>query len=193
MRKLGSKRKEEKKKKRNQLILGIGLALILFASVFGYGFGGGGRSTQENKIIYKGYEFVEENGFWFVEIAGFEFSFRYNPNEVEQIDSNLNFLESYYEKPLYISSDDIESESEIYRNLMYQNSIIQRMQLACLEGEECADAELPIKTCEDNFIIISEAETTEVVQEDNCVFIQGKIEDLAKITDGFLLKIIGVQ
>ncbi len=192
MRHIGSKRKQEKKKKRNQLILGVTLALILFASIFGYGFGGKG-GTEENKVTYKGYEFVEENGFWFVEILGFEFSFRYNPNEVEQINSNLNFLESYYEKPLYISSDDIESESEIYRNLMYQNSIIQRMQLACLEGEVCVNEQLPVKTCQDNFIIIREANTTEIIQENNCVFISGKAEELTKITDGFLLKIIGVQ
>ncbi len=190
MRHIGSKRKQEKKQKRNQLILGVALALILFASIFGYGFGGGG--AEKNIVTYNGYEFVEENGFWFVEIAGFEFSFRYNPNEVEQINSSLNFLESYYQKPLYISSDDIESSSEIYRNLKDKNSIIERMVLACLEGEECADEELAVKTCEDNFIIITEANTTGVLQEGNCVFIQGKIEDLAKITDGFLLKIIGV-
>ena len=67
------------------------------------------------------------------------------------------------------------------------------MQLACLEGEECANDELPIKTCEDNFIIIRESDVTEVVQEDNCVFIRGEAEELAKITDAFLLKIIGVQ
>ena len=192
MRRMSSKRKQEKKKKRNQLILGVALALILFASIFGYGFGGRG-GTEENKIIYNGYEFVEKNGFWFVEIANFEFSFRYNPNEVEQINSSLNFLESYYEKPLYISSDDIESGSEIYRNLKDQNSIIERMVLACLEGEECVDEERVTKTCEDNFISIKEANTTEVIQEDNCVFIRGQIEDLARITDGFLLKIIGVQ
>ena len=191
MRHIGSKRKEEKKNKRNQLIVGIVLTSILLVSVFGYGFGT--EDTEDSTVIYNGYEFVEENGFWFVEIAGFEFSFRYNPNEVEQINSNLNFLESYYGKPLYVSWDDIESGSEIYRNLIDQNSIVQRMQLACLEGEVCENEELPIKTCEDNFIIIRESNITEVIQEDNCVFIRGQTEDLAKITDGFLLKIIGVQ
>ncbi len=191
MRKLGSKRKEAKKQKRKQLIVGIVLASILFVSIFGYSFGrGGGSENEEKKITYNGYEFLEQNGFWFTEIGNFEFSFRYNPNETEQIDSSLNFLESYYEKPLYISSEDIESSSEIYRNL---EQIIQRMQLACLEGEECVDDKHPIKTCEDNFIIITESNTTEVVQEDNCVFISGEAENLTKITDGFLLKIIGVQ
>ena len=192
MRRIGSKRKEEKKQKRNQLFVGVVLALILFLSIFGYSFRGG-EDAGSNKIIYNGYEFVERSGFWFTEIDGLEFSFRYNPNETEKIDSNLNPLDNYYGLPLYIFSEDIESESEIYRNLLYQNSIIQRMQLACLEGEECEDEELPVKTCEDNFIIIRESNITKVVQEDNCVFIDGKIEDLTRITDGFLLKIIGIS
>ena len=192
MRRLGSKRKETKKQKRKQLIVGIILASILFASIFGYGFRGRDGS-EENKVTYNGYEFIEEDGFWFMEIGNFEFSFRYNPQETEQIDSDLNPLESYYGKPLYISSEDIESESEIYRNLKYQNPIIQRMQLACLEGETCEDDELPIKTCEDNFIIIKESDITKVSQDNNCVFIEGQGENLTKITDGFLLKIIGID
>jgi len=191
MRRIGSKRKEEKKQKRNQLFVGVVLALILFLSIFGYSFGG--KDAESNKIIYNGYEFVEKDGFWFTEIDGLEFSFRYNPNETEKIDSDLNPLSNYYGLPLYIFSEDIESESEIYRNLLYQNLIIQRMQLACLEGEECEDEELPVKTCEDNFIIIRESNITEVVQEDNCVFIYGKMENLTRITDGFLLKIIGIS
>ncbi len=194
MRKLGSKRKEAKKHKRNQLLVGIVLASILFVSIFGYSFGRGDNSEDnENKFIYNEYEFIEQNGFWFTTIGNFEFSFKYNPNETEQIDSSLNLLEDYYEKPLYISSEDVESETEIYRNLRYRNSVVQRMQPACFEDEECANDELPVKTCEENFIIIEESDITEVVQEDNCVFIRGEIEDLARITDGFLLKIIGVS
>jgi hypothetical protein len=192
MKKLASKRKEEKKRRRNQLIVGLFMASILLISVFGYAFGGG-KGSEENKITYNGYEFVEQDGYWITEIGNFEFSFRYNPNEIEQITSDLNPLNSYYGKPLYLLSDDIESGSEIYRNLKSQNSIIQRMTLACLEGEECDDEESATKTCEDNFIIIQESSVTEVVQEDNCVFIKGKMEDLAKITDGFLLKLIGVN
>jgi len=190
MRKITSKRKHEKKQKRNQLIVGVAMILLLSLSIVGYGLGG--KSIKQSKIIYDGHEFVEESGYWFVEIGNLEFSFRYNPNEIEEIDSDLNLLNDYSGKPLYISSDDIESSSEIYRNLVDQNSIVLRMTLACLDGEECEDEERVTKTCEDNFIIIQEAETTSVMQEDNCVFIKGKLEDLAEITDGFLLNIIGI-
>ena len=163
---------------------------ILFLSLIGYGLGG--KGIKEIKIIYNEQEFIEENGFWITEIRDLVFSFRYNPNEVENIGADLNLLNGYVGKPLYISSENVESSNEIYRNLFDQNSIVQRMQLACLEGEECENEELPIKTCQDNFILIQEAETTRIRQEDNCVFIEGKIGDLIKITDGFLLNIIGL-
>ncbi len=190
MRKITSRKKQEKKQKRNQLLLGATMILLLSLSIVGYGLGG--KGVKQNKIVYKGYKFIETDGFWFTEIGDFEFSFRYNPNEIEEIDSDLNLLNKYSGKPLYIFSEDIESSSEIYRNLVDQNSVVTRMQLACLEGEECGNEELPVKTCEDNFIIIRDAELTEVVHDNNCVFIWGKLEDLAKITDGFLLNIIGL-
>jgi hypothetical protein len=191
MRKITSRKKQEKKQKRNQLIGGIVLMSILFLSLIGYGLGG--KGIKKNKVTYNGQEFVEENGYWITELGDFVFSFMYNPNEIENIGAGLNFLNEYSGKPLYISSEDIRSSSEIYRNLVDQNKIVLRMQLACLEGEICENEELPIKTCEDNFIIIQEAETTNVRQEDNCIFIEGRFENLAKITDGFLLSIIGLQ
>ena len=190
MRKITSKRERNKKQKRNQLIVGFVMIFLLSVSIVGYGFGG--RGVKKNKVIYNGYEFVEESGYWFVEIGSFEFSFRYNPNEIENVEDELNLLDSYSGKTIYISSADIESSSEIYRNLVDQNKIILRMQPACLEGEECVGEDMAVKTCADNFITIREAYTTSVTQEDNCVYIEGKLEDLAKITDGFLLNIIGI-
>ncbi len=191
MRRIISKRKQEKKQKRNQLIVGVVMILLLSMGIFGYAFGG--RDSKKTKIFYNGHEFVEENGYFIVGLGNFEFSLRYNPNEIGEINSNLNLLNNYLGKPLYLSSEDIESSSEIYRNLIDQNLIVPRMQLACLEGETCDNDELPVKSCEDNFIIIREAEASSVMQQENCVFIEGKLEDLARITDGFLLKIIGMS
>jgi hypothetical protein len=52
---------------------------------------------------------------------------------------------------------------------------------------------LPIKTCEDNFIIIKENNFTNIIQEDNCVFIQGPSENLTMVSDEFLFHILGVR
>jgi hypothetical protein len=191
MRKIKPKSEEEKRNKKKQLIVGGVLIFIMLASTIGYSFIGNPReNTDTNRIVYGGVEFVMENGFWTASINGLEFAFSYNPKETENISSNVFLtLSNYYEKPLYIYSKNFEAESEIYRNLY---PIVLRSQYACPEGEDCEE-NWPVKTCEDNFIIIREANNTEIRQEDNCVFIQGNKEELARIADRFLFKITGVQ
>ncbi|MCK9596862.1 hypothetical protein M0R19_06755 [Candidatus Pacearchaeota archaeon] len=191
MRKIISKEKSEKKSKRNQMAIGLVLILIMFFSLLGYSFN---RTEEgsEGKIIYNGIEFLKEQGLWKAKIENLLFSFQYNPNEVNKINSILNPIENYYDKPLYIYSESSDAGTEIYRNLFYHNQIIERMQYACLEEEKCEE-NYPVKDCTNNFIIIKEGENTEVRQQDNCVFIEGKEEELIKLTDSFLFRIIGVQ
>lgn len=192
MRKITSKQSEENRKKRNGLILGGILIFIMLFSVLGYSFLGGGKQESSQKIIYNGFEFEEQNGFWNTYLDKFIFTFKYNPKQIDVINAKLNHLEEYLGKPLYISLENNEAQMEIYRNLFYQNKIVQRMQSACLMGEKC-DEEMPIKNCEENFIIIKEGEVGQLKQEENCVFIEGRREDLIKIVDEFLFNLIGVR
>lgn len=171
-------------------MIGGFLIFIMLISIIGYSFKGDEEENQ--KIKYNGIEFVKESNLWSAEINDFKFYFKYNPNEVEKLNNSLNKLNDYYNKPLYFYSENSEAETEIYRNLFYYNQIVQRIQKACLEGEECNE-DLPIKNCEDNIIIIKESEENEVTQEQNCVFIKGKKEKIIKLVDSFLYDIIGVQ
>jgi len=192
MRKIISKQEEEKKKKRNQLIVGFVLIFIMLFSVLGYSFGGGNESTT--KIKYNGFKFVKQGESWILNTENFNFIFENNPNQVEKINSDLKNLENYYGKPLYMYSENYEAEMEIYRNLFYYNQIVQRMQDACLEGNETeCDGALPVKNCGDNFIIIRESNETKIIQENNCVFIEGEQGNLTKITDEFLFKILEIE
>lgn len=188
MRKIVSKYTENKRKKRNGLIVGMILIFIMFFSVIAYSLGGREDKGVE-KIKYNGFEFIKQEGFWFTSIGNLDFVFKYNPKEVEKISSELNYLNDYSGKPLYLSSEYNEANSEIYRNL---NQIVQRMQNACLEGEDY-EGDFPIKTCENNFIIIKESNVTEIIQNKSCVFIQGPEENLTQITDEFLFKILGIR
>jgi len=192
MRKIISKQEEARKKKRNQLIVGFALIFIMLLSVLGYSFSGGNESTT--KIKYNGFNFIKQDDFWILNMKNFNFIFKNNPNQVEKINSDLKNLENYYGKPLYMYSKNYDAELEIYKNLFYYNQIVQRMQDACLEGNQTdCDETLPVKNCEDNFIIIKENNETKIIQENNCVFIEGKQEELTKITDEFLFKILGIE
>jgi len=74
------------------------------------------------------------------------------------------------------------------------------VQSACLDEEadifnltSACETNSPIKNCADNFIIIRESNETKIMQNENCVFIQGKKENLIKITDEFLFNVFGIR
>ena len=191
MRKISSKYEEEKKRKKNTLIIGIILIFVMLASVFGIIVNSFGSKNTKSKIEYNGYEFENQNGLWITSKANFIWGFVYSPYEVENISTNsmIKSFALYQNSPLYVLSDDKDSEVEIYRNFA---QVAERMQTACLNDEKC-EGNFPVKTCSDNFIIIKESETQEIKQQENCVYIQGKKEDLVKLTDAFLYKSIGVR
>ena len=205
MRKIKTKSSESKKQKRNQMILGIILVFVMFGSVFAVVVGSFGQDSKTGRLEYNGIEFVEQNGFWFASKDGFNFIFRNNPEQVEEIDSELDYFNSYENQPLYVYSESDEAEVEVLRNLFYQNRIIQRVQSACLNesadifyskragtSDKC-DVNLPVKDCGNNFIIIRESNNTEIIQDKKCVFIHGKKENLTQVVDEFLFNIFGIR
>jgi len=152
---------------------------------------GNKEENTQNTVTYNGFKFTKDSGYWVLNVGNQQFSFKYNPKEVDRINvENLSSLDKYYQKPLYIESDNKEAEYEIYMNL---DRFLLRRQYACLEGENCSDSNLPTKTCNDNFIIIKEASTQSILQNKSCVFISGPKENLTKISDEFIFKIIGVD
>lgn len=194
MKSLNSKQREAKRQKRNQMILGIILIFVMFGSVFGIIVGSFGQNSEDNNFRYNGLEFVNQNGFWYLTKGNFNFVFRNNPEQISDLKINvseLKYLNNYYDKPLYLSPDNSEANSEIYANL---NQIVQRMQLACLVNisSDCGE-DLPIKSCENNFIIIKEDNLSSILQKENCVFIRGPRENLTQIADEFLFRILGVK
>ncbi len=191
MRKILSKEEESKRTRRNQFLIGGILILIMVGSVLGYAFGRE-QKTESEEIIYNNFEFVKSEGFWNTVSGSYQLSFYYNPKETGNINTVLNPLSAYSNKPLYIYSENNQADMEIYRNLFYQNKIVQRVQYACLDGEKCAENS-PLKTCADNFIIIKEGNTTQILQKDNCVIIEGEKGNLTKLSDNFVFKLMGIQ
>ena len=200
MKKIRTKSSEAKRQKRNQMIVGIVLIFVMFGSVFGVIVGSFGQDKNNENIEYNNIKFFEQNDFWFANKENLNFVFRNNPKQVEEIEVELNYFNTYEGKPLYVYSENYEAELEVLRNFFYQNQIVQRVQSACLN--ESADifnltskceTDSPIKNCEDNFIIIRESNETGIVQNENCVFIYGERENLTKITDEFLFNVFGIR
>ena len=189
MKRLISKQEKERKERKNQTIIGLVLVFIMVSSVIGFGLmyrsGGNESGADGEKIVYNGFEFTYVNGFW--TIGGF--SFRYNPQEAPDIGEELADGTYYAGLPLYVYSESLEAEREIFVNL---GNVAERIQQACPEEEQCSE-DIPTKNCENNFIIIKESENERIFQIENCVYIEGSQENLAKLADSFLFKILGVR
>lgn len=189
MRRIVSKEERGRLRKRNQIIAGAVLVLLMVFSTLGFALQNGftnNSNGDSGNIKYNGFEFVNSNGFW---VLG-QFVFRYNPNNVPDIGSGLKTAQDYQGMPFYIYSEDTNAESEIYVNM---RQIVPRVQDACPEGTLCSNKDLPVKKCSDNFIIIKEDNISSIKQEDNCIYITGEKNQLAKLADQFLFKILGVR
>ena len=191
MKKLASEHEEKKKRKRNQIIVGIVLVSLMILSTLGFalqgnsGNSGNVENDNPNKLTYNGFDFVYINGLW---VIG-NFAFTYNPKQVPDIKSELKDATYYQRSPVYIYSENKEAEIEISVNF---RSIAERVQRACIEGVECSN-DVPTKTCTDKFIIIKESNNSRIVQEDNCVYIEGSKGELVKLADQFLFTILKIK
>jgi hypothetical protein len=193
IKKLTSKKEEQKKAKKNQLIIGLALVGLMIVSTFGIIVNSFGDDEESQEINYQGYVFEQSNGFYILSLGQNQFYFKSNPLELKDLEYDQNYtklISNYLSSPIYLDSIDQVAYAELYQNLI---NFAQKIQPGCIDEETCQNQNYPIKTCEDNLIIIRIAENNNIYQEENCIFIEGKKEDLIKLTDKFLLKIFGVD
>jgi hypothetical protein len=193
--KLETKEQIEKKKKRNNYLLASILILVTFGSVFGVvvNFISSSNKTSNEKITYGGLEFQNAGSYYTLTLGDKVFYFSSSPNDFSKVDYTMNItknLASLLGKPLYLESENYNIEQELYQNL--QNYTL-RIQPACTDAKTCFDNTYPIKDCTNNFIVVKQAENNKVYENDSCIYIEGKQEDLMKLTDITLLKLMGIN
>lgn len=186
------KDKSQREKKR-RLILSVVLIIVMFGSVFGIVVGTFQGVSNGSNIEYNGFIFLNENGFYSTQVGNSKYYFSNNPKDIEKVYAQITLqksLSDYYNKTLYISSEDYEVISEIQGNFyQYTFGIYE----ACKEGEECYDETLQKKTCLDNLIIIKKAEENRIYESSGCVYIEGKEKDILTLTDKFMFQVIGID
>jgi hypothetical protein len=195
MKKIASKEEKEKSESRKRRIIVIAVGVIMVLSTLGYSFmsfGRGGEQGRKTKSSYRGIDFNLGEYGWNFEVQGLQFITQYLPEDTENISASIFInAQDYYGKPLYFSYESLqEGVREIESNL---NGIASRMQYACLY-ENCS--QYAIKNCtSDNIIIIQESKENEtfISQEDNCVTISASLGEIARASDRFLYKILGIN
>lgn len=194
MQKIVSEEEKKRKQKRNNLIIGIILTGLMVLSIGGYSFYDSEKTSSAKKVIYNSYELNSNGNLWILNLGDYQFGFKNNPYETNFSDiSEIKKINEYYDKPLYIFSKDNEAIYEIASNF---KQFVQRTQTACPEkNSECKKEfpEFPIKDCSNNFIIIEKSNSSEIKQNESCVFINFKDSEKLKIVDEFLYRAIGVK
>jgi len=179
MRNLHTKTRKGAKRKRNQTIMGVIIIILMTTSVIGYAILSG-KEEQQEKIIYKDYEFIKTSSGWQTQInranKDLVLNTEYLPQEVENI-TNIGrpFLEDFTNKNIFIivSSNTERNAAYIFNSL---SLFTLRIQFACPEekinSSFCIDNNLPIKSCNDTrfdttIIEIQDLEITEDQETNN--------------------------
>lgn len=193
IKKLTRKEEELKKQKRNQRILGIVLSIIMLGSVFGVIVGSfNAKENSKEQIKYKNLIFTIDNQYYKLNLGQTDFYFTQNPQEFYELNYSSNLtktLASLITLPLYIDTTDYQVSLEIAQNLQ---NYVERIQMACLDESNCSDPTLPLKDCTNNIIITRISENNSIYEIENCIYIEAKQEDLLKLTDITILKLLGV-
>lgn len=177
------------------MAIGFVLILLMVMSVLGYGLLSSSRiesQDSDSQVEYNSYVFTSVGGLWRFQIESQEHATSYNPKETEDIEVAEASLEDYYNKPLYFVSGNPDALNEFMYNIRRYAS---RAQEVCLQGELCA-GDFVEKNCSSNIIMFKTNEDFEKVQilrEDNCLFIEGKSEEMARASDRIVFKLLGVQ
>jgi hypothetical protein len=185
--------KEDKKRIKWEAVLVLSLIGLLILSSIAFSiFNFGGEQSQQQSVKYKEFTFYQYQGFWQTNIRGSQVYFSYLPQDLEKElhATQLHQLVSYSGQPLYVVSQDLDAEREIYLGL---SPFASRIQKACFGESVCEDASLPIKNCQDRIFVIRYNDSSEgIQQEGNCVLIKGPAHSIVRLTDESIYKILGI-
>ncbi len=182
-----------KNKKFLTSLIGIFIILIMVLSALDLWKGGG------ESYVYQGTKFSKEDTGWSAYIGANKVTLAYNPKELENIVdagfSNLNSVQK-----IYVSTDN---PLAMYRSMDYFKN---RMPLSPVKSMACVPEainvseceQFPLKDCNDandntGVVIFKRAENTTIQPiSRSCFLVEGNNEDLVKVIDKSMLKMLGV-
>ncbi len=108
----------------------------------------------------------------------------YLENETTEVEKNYHpNLEDFINKKFYFFVDARLRDKAI-RLLSFLN-YFTILNEACFQNFECNNEQLPIKNCDDNFILFEHSEKEEIRKEEKCIFLKGNETTIDKVIDAF--------
>jgi len=165
-----------KKKERKRILVSLVISLLMVISAVAFSFNLK-NSEEENKILKFKY-----NG------KAIEVEMKYRENETESVKRNyFPYFEEFINNKFYFYSDPKLKEKAI-RLLSFINYFAV-LNEACLQDKPCYSEVLPIKDCNNNFIVFEYSEEEEIRKDGNCIFLKGNETSIDKVIDAFFYEI----
>lgn len=180
----------------------------------------GGKETEEN-FVYNGYSFVWANGLWYTQISDasggtvYDVPLHYSPRDVEdvEIEGNPDAWMAYtlsgvnssaagdFRSMTYVTFDPEDNLGYVaLANGELSVNVVKTLSLgvvaACTKNVTEACAQIPLKTCENTdapVIYLKASGEAKVIQDENCLILQGETTGIVKAVDRFLYHMYGVM
>jgi len=189
-------REKIEKKSRKGLYLALIIAFLMVTSIAGYV---GNKDSDSEQYKYNKHLFVKVNNGWLTTVENRQVFLNYGPKELENLSVDKVLLnELNNAQKIYISfNPDNEIERGVYE---LQNNVFPlistQMVRACTDDVEGCEDKL-IKNCSDAsqytmIISIKRLNETKAVYNNNCLDINGDGDDLIKIIDKVILRLLGI-
>lgn len=147
------------------------MILLIGLSSLGYAIMSKPDSSSTTSVKYGNLEFVKSNDLWVTTINSGVFYFNNLPGEVANVSISGNYdLNNYSGKTVYFVNINPAVNT---LNYLF-DGIALRVQEACLVGQNCTKADLPVKNCGENVFVFDVLKNeTKVYKNQNCVFLEG--------------------
>ncbi len=182
-----------KSKKFLTSLIGIFIILLMVLSALDLWKGSG------ESYVYHGTKFSKEDLGWSAYIGSNKVTLSYNPKELEDT-SDVSFSNLNSVQKIYLSTDN---PLAMYRSMDYFRNRIPlspAKAMACVpEASNVSECEqLPLKDCNDandniGVVVFKRSENITIHSiSSSCLLVEGNNEDLAKVIDKSMLKMLGV-
>lgn len=170
------------------------IIFLMISSAAGFIFGGFSQEDTGSNLEYKGQKFLlSQDGRFFTTINDVQFVFDYSPSDLETVD--VPPLDLFNSQKYYIFFEPSYKDEVIDYNMQKLGYFLQAtnkiVYTACAQEEGCPE-DLPIKNCQDYSFYFKQANQSRAYIQDNCYIIEGKGEEITKITDKVDLKLLGL-
>lgn len=184
-----------------------GIVIVIIAVFLIFGYKAINNEPNYPTLNYNNFEFVEIDNTWHtqwkLEDELFTLSFRFNPEEVEDLTIQGKLNESFNRKIVYVTFDPTKDANfsmlalaAADLALSMHKALGKEVIAACAVNgtDDCIDR--PIVTCNDqnkSVLFLRESESTRITLNQNCIIIQGKGFEIVKAADRLLYQWYGIM